>query len=192
MINTKQLVRRIRYKVNDNDETAYSDYDIINALNEALSYIGQSQSLVNSDFMEKTRVYDEAIYATPMFSCFGYSLPDDFATLVSVTRKDGYKLHPTEASNIPSETEYKITGDKIFSGSKCFMLVYKKILDPITDFDEDIDLPVFCAELIVKTAVMILTQAETDVMMKAIDDTARSIIPRRRYAGAQMNMPFKV
>lgn len=192
MIDTKLLVKRIRFKLHDNDETDFSDYDIINALNEALTYIGQSQSLANSDFMEKSRIYDSCLYGEMNFPFVGYPLPDDFATLVSITRMDGYKLHPTEASNIPKENEYKITGDRVYTGAKNFMLVYKRTLEPLSDFEEDIDLPNFCAEIIVKTVVMILNQAETDIMLKAMDDTARSIIPRRRYAGAQMSMQFKV
>lgn len=192
MIKTKKIVKRVRYKTGDNNEFTYSDYDILNALNEALAYITQSQSLVNSDFVEKTRFYDVNQYGEISFKFRGVPLPDDYSTLVSVSRDDSYKLHPTESSNIPNETEYKITGDRIYTGCPRFMMVYKSMLEPISNFDEDIELPAFCTELVVKTTVMILNQAKTDISLKVIDDTARSIIPRRRYAGAQMSMQFKV
>ena len=44
MIPAKTVLRLVRYKQKDNNEIKFSDYDILNAMNEALRYIVQSQT----------------------------------------------------------------------------------------------------------------------------------------------------
>jgi len=191
MIEAKKVIRLVRYKVADNDETKYSNYDIYNALNEALRYITQSQALVNSDFLEKMRIYDESNHCdTCSFVLEGVALPDDYVTLVGITRLYGRKLKPTETTNIPNEIEYKITNDRVYTGAKAFVIAYKKSIPEITSETDDIELPIFCLDAIVKTTVLILEQAETDILMQTVDTVAKSIVPRRRYVGAETKMPF--
>lgn len=191
MIDVKKALRLIRYKVADTEERQYSDYDVMYALNEAIRYITQSKALVNSDFLEKIRMYNECDCQFPkMFAIMGVPLPEDYITLVGVTRLDGRKLKPTEITNIPSDIEYKITNDKIYTGATAFVLAYKKSIPEITEESDEIELPNFLLDAIVKTSVMILQQAETDILMQVVDDVTRSIVPRRRYVGAETKMPF--
>ena len=49
-IAAKEVLHLVRFKQQDHNEIKFSDYDIKNALNEALRYIVQSQALQNSDF----------------------------------------------------------------------------------------------------------------------------------------------
>lgn len=58
-IAAKEVLRMVRYKQYDNNEIKFSDYDVQNALNEALRYIVQSQSLQNSDFLDTVKYYSE-------------------------------------------------------------------------------------------------------------------------------------
>lgn len=191
MISVNKLIRQIRYKVKDTDETKYSDYDVYNALNEALRYITHSQAVVNSDFLEKMKIYDACNYEEPVnFALEGIELPEDYVTLVGITNLCGRKLKPTEVTNIPNEIEYKITGDRLYTGTKAFVIAYKKSIPVIDSGTEDIELPIFCQDAIVKTTAMVLEQAETDILMQAVDTVTKSIIPRRRYVGAEYKMPF--
>ena len=56
-INVKRLVYRIRFKVKDMDEVTYSDYDVMEAVNECIRYLNQDKALKNSDFLEKVQHY---------------------------------------------------------------------------------------------------------------------------------------
>ena len=55
MIEVSALVRKIRFKQKDLHEIKYSDYEILQAINEALSYLNQSQALGNSEYLEKDK-----------------------------------------------------------------------------------------------------------------------------------------
>lgn len=208
-IAAKEVLRMVRYKQYDNNEIKFSDYDVQNALNEALRYIVQSQSLQNSDFLDTVKYYSEeeinkGIAAAnedlpedeqqPLisFKKDGVELPDDYQVISGVTRAfDGYPLYPIDVTNVPNPKQYKVLGGKIYAGVPAFYLTYKRTISSVNDFDNDIiDLPVFCLDLIVKITGMILNQAENDILLKTIDSTAYAIIPRRKYNNARMRMPF--
>lgn len=191
MIEVSKVLRLIRYKLRDIDETRYSDYDIYNALNEALRYISSSQALTNSDFLEKMRIYDASnISSDYSFALEGVKLPEDYLTLVGITRLDGRKLKPTETTNIPTDIEYKITNDRVYTGASAFVISYKKSIPSVDSDTDDIDLPLFCLDAIVKTTCLVLENAETDILMQSVDTITKSIVPRRRYVGAETKMPF--
>lgn len=208
-IAAKEVLRMVRYKQYDNNEIKFSDYDVQNALNEALRYIVQSQSLQNSDFLDTVKYYSEeeinkGIAAAnedlpedeqqPLisFKKDGVELPEDYQVVSGVTRAfDGYPLYPIDVTNVPNPKQYKVLGGKIYAGVPAFYLTYKRTISSVNDFDNDIiDLPVFCLDLIVKITGMILNQAENDILLKTIDSTAYAIIPRRKYNNARMRMPF--
>lgn len=208
-IAAKEVLRMVRYKQYDNNEIKFSDYDVQNALNEALRYIVQSQSLQNSDFLDTVKYYseeeiNEGIAAAnedlpedeqqPLisFTKDGVELPEDYQVVSGVTRAfDGYPLYPIDVTNVPNPKQYKVLGGKIYAGVPAFYLTYKRTISSVNDFDNDIiDLPVFCLDLIVKITGMILNQAENDILLKTIDSTAYAIIPRRKYNNARMRMPF--
>lgn len=208
-IAAKEVLRMVRYKQYDNNEIKFSDYDVQNALNEALRYIVQSQSLQNSDFLDTVKYYSEEEINKEIaaanedlpenerspFICFrkdGVELPDDYQVVSGVTRAfDGYPMYPVDVTNVPNPKQYKVLGGKIYAGVPAFYLTYKRTISSVNDFDNDIiDLPVFCLDLIVKITGMILNQAENDILLKTIDSTAYAIIPRRKYNNARMRMPF--
>lgn len=211
MIPAKEILQLVRFKQKDNNEILFSDYDIKNSLNEALRYIGQSQALQNSDFLLSFQRYNEdEINATieeenqanpekpqqPLinFQLDGVDLPADYQILSGINRcKDHYSMRPCDASCVPTINEYKIVGEKIYSGCRDFNLGYKKTLSTVQDIETDsIELPTFCTDLVVKITCMILNQAESDILLQTIDSTARAIVPRRRYNNAQTKMPFIV
>lgn len=208
MINAKDVLRLVRFKQKDNNEITFSDYDIKMAMNEALTYIGQSQALQNSDFLMKTTIYNEDLVNEEIeiknlrrgrnkvpyidFLLDGVDLPEDYQVLAGVKRvMDGYDMRPCDAASLPHINEYKVVGNKIYSNCRCFALTYKRTIPPVKDVEKDvIDLPTFCTDLLVKLTGYVLTQAETDVLMQAVEQLTRAIIPRRRYHNAQTKMPF--
>lgn len=211
MIPAKEILQLVRFKQKDNNEILFSDYDIKNSLNEALRYIGQSQALQNSDFLlsfqrynedeinaaieEENQAYPEGPQQPLInFQFDGVELPKDYQILSGINRyKDHYSMRPCDAGSIPTINEYKIVGEKIYSGCRDFMLGYKKTLSAVQDMESDnIELPTFCTDLVVKITCMILNQAESDILLQTIDSTARAIVPRRRYNNAQTKMPFIV
>lgn len=205
----KEVLRMVRFKQQDHNEIKFSDYDIKNALNEALRYIVQSQALQNSDFLDTVKYYSEEEINAEIaagnedlpegekqelisFKKDGVELPEDYQVVSGVTRAfDGYPLYPVDITNVPNPKQYKVCGGKIYAGVPAFYLTYKRTITPVKDLTEDnIDLPVFCLDLIVKITGMILNQAENDILLKTIDSTASAIIPRRKYNNARIKMPF--
>lgn len=208
-IAAKEVLHLVRFKQQDHNEIKFSDYDIKNALNEALRYIVQSQALQNSDFLDAVKYYSEEeinkeIAAAnedlpedeqkPLisFKKDGVELPEDYQVVSGVNRAfDGYPLYPIDITNVPNPKQYKVLGGKIYAGVPAFYLTYKKTIGSVKDFNEDvIDLPAFCLDLIIKVTGMILNQAENDILLKTIDSTANAIIPRRKYNNARIRMPF--
>lgn len=200
MIDAKEIKRLVRYKQRDNDEIKWSDYDIKNALNEALRYINQSRGLQNSDFLEKEYIIDiheinkanEEQKPPVDFAKDGVELPADYLVLVGIIRmNDGHELKPAEAVRIPDARQYKILGNKIYSGAESVKIVYRYFIPSINDIENDkIELPVFLKDCIVKITCLILNQAETDVLLQSVNSIVSAVIPTRRYRNLEKKMPF--
>lgn len=185
MIEVKTLIRRIRFKAQDNNEAFYSDYDIIGALNEVLDYLNNALSLQNSDFLEKEKEYENKDVNK------GVSLPYDFITLVGITDKHGRPLKPCGVEHKPRPWEYKIFGNKIYCGITHFKIQYRSRLEEITTDKDTIMLPVTFTQSLVNLALLVLTHNATE-LQQAVNDVIMAIVPRRRYVNARIKMPFKV
>lgn len=127
------------------------------------------------------------------FKCKGVELPEDFITLGAVMRlRDGYVMFPVDAISTPNDAQYKIVGGRIYSGNKAFKLLYKAAIAEVKDDSDEIHLPFVFKDAVAKISSLILNNAETDVLMKTVDDTVRAIVPRRRYRNVRSKMPFIV
>lgn len=134
---------------------------------------------------DDTELYD--------FKLNGVDLPEDFITLCSIQRaRDGYIMSPVEAIKVPLDGQYKIMGGRIYSGNTSIKVLYKAAIAEVKESTDGIELPFVFKDVLVKLSCMILNNAETDVMMKAVDDAVRAIVPRRRYTNARIKMPFMV
>ena len=216
-INVKQLVQRIRYKTNDFDELKYSDYDILEALNECLDYLNQDKALRSSDFLEKIKryrqdemnaevaAYNEEHPEEPKelydFPVTGAELPDDLIKFVDITRaKDGYHLHPIPAvENIDPHYrgQYKVFAGRIYTNTDFDLLYRAKIrlleFSALGDENAIVELPEFLRELLVKVTIMILTNnPEGDALLQEINRVTSNLIPGRRYKNVKSRMPWKV
>ena len=217
-INVKKLVYRIRYKAKDMDEVLYSDYDLLEALNECIRYLNQDKAMKSSDFLEKIKHYVQAEMNAEIvqwneehpeedpkplydFPVTGAELPEDMITLVDIMRlKDGYHLHPipaVEQINPHQWGQYKITNGRIYTNTDFDMLYRAEVsalkFSDLSDAEAAIELPEVFAELLAKVTVMILTQTpDTDVLMSEISRLTSNLIPNRRYNNIKVRMPFKV
>lgn len=217
-IKVKDLIYKIRYKAKDFNEILYSDFDIIEAVNECIRYLNQEKALRNSDFLEKTHHYVESEMNAEIaeqneglpdgeklplydFAKDGVELPEDMITIVDIMRlKDAYHLHPipaVEEINPHDCGQYKIVNGKIYANAD-FVLLYRAEIGQITlndlsDGDAVVELPSVFTDLLVKVSVMILTNTtDTDVMAQEVSRVANNLITGRRYNNIKTRMPFKV
>ena len=216
-IKVKDLVYKIRYKVKDFDEVVYSDFDVLEAVNECIRYLNQDKALKNSDFLEKIKHYIQSEMNAEVaewneehpgdpkefydFPVTGAELPEDMITMVDIMRlKDGYHMSPipaVEQINPHTQGQYKVVNGRIYANTDFDMLYRAEIaqlrFDDITDDEAIVELPAVFSDLLVKIAVMTLTNTvDTDVMESEISRITNNLIPQRRYNNIKTRMPFKV
>lgn len=209
-ITYKEILRRVRFKLKDNDEATTSDYEIRDCLNEVLRYVSMSNALSNADFNEKTIRYNEDDFYGVCcdnhydhhhdhkhhhfcFALDGVPLPEDFLSLVAVKpHANAPMLEPCLSSETPRPWQYKISGDKIYCGPHHFVLVYKAGVTEVVDDESEIELPRTFLDFLVNMTIMNIQQAESGVLREAIDSALQSLIPQRRYRNAKIRMPFKI
>ena len=191
MIEVQDLIRKIRYKANDLNEVKYSDYDILQAINEVIDCINLNKSLQNSDFLEKAETFNQDNY-TDDFSTEGLTLPYDFITLVGIVRtSDDYQMHPVGTGDelIEACGTYKIIGGKIYTKEKEIKLIYRAKIEEAEAVNDDILLPDIFTNVIVNTSLLALNTG-TSTLQQSVDLAVDNIVPRRRYAHARARMPF--
>ena len=217
-INVQKLIYKIRYKAKDMDAVIYSDYDVLEAVNECIRYLNQEKALKNSDFLEKRTYFNEAEMNAEIkkyneehpeeepkellnFVETGVDLPEDLITLVDITRgRDGYHLSPVpavEGINPHYQNQYKIINGKLYTNTDFYLLYRAEIaqlkLADLTDKEAIVELPEVFTDLLIKVSVMILTNtADNDVMAREISRVAENLIPGRRYNNIKIRMPFHV
>lgn len=212
MIPVKKLIKLIRFKQKDNNEIRFSDYDIMQALNECIRYVNQRFSVRNADFLEKSvRLIEDEINAEIAeynakieegslldpkelvdFAITGIELPSDFMVLVSIVRNnDEYQLKAEEAIKAVGTDTYKIVGDRFYSGSKSVTMLYRASINSVKNDTDSVMLPEIFTDGLVKVTGMILNNTtDTDVMQQAVDTNIVNLIPRRRYSNVRVRMPF--
>lgn len=214
MIQTSSLKSLIRYKLKDNNEVSFSDYDILQAINEVLRYV--NQYYINTDFMERLYRFDEDEYNKNIdkenealdesdenedavkqehidFCKDGVPFPDDFLSMQRIVdAKNGAELTPCETIRPPRHGEYKVLGNKIYLGTKCADMIYNAVFVAIDNIDTgEIDLPNIFMDVLTKLACMILqNNPDTDVMREAAESALQAVIPLRRYVHVEKRMPF--
>lgn len=216
MMKAIKVLRAIRQKEQDNDEVKFSDYDIMNALNEALRYLNISLVNKGSEHLQGYQDYDqdkmnqdiaaenEANIDTPDyeekplldFAKTGAPLPDDYISLINVQRtSDYYPMKPAtslyEIQSALGNNKYLAFGDKLYTPAKVFRLTYNKSIEAVKDFETDtIDLPDIFFDPIVKVSRLVLNNGDADTMTQAVTEAVNRVLPRRRYTNAREIMPF--
>lgn len=189
MIEAADIFRKVRYKLKDLSAVKYSDYDILQSLNEVLEYANQSYALKNSDFLEKHKSFSCSDNDTDLY-LNGAALPYDLISLVNVIRsKDNYVMHPVGAASEPEHGEYKVIGSTIYTKETAIDVLYRAKIEELEDIKDDIMLPEIFKPFLVNMTVMVLA-GQSESLADAVDSALQNLIPARRYGGARVKMPF--
>lgn len=212
MMEAIKILRAVRQKEQDNNEVKYSDYDIVSAINEAIRYLNISLVHKDSEFLRKSKDYDEhemnaAIDAENEanqdvegyeqkeredFAHKGVELPEGYLSLVSVQRSsDYYDLYPATSLARLKEKNYVLFGGRLYVKHPGFRLNYMGAVPEIKDVEKDtIELPDVFFDLLVKMARLVLNNGDADTLTQAVSAAVDSLIPRRRLSNMRSRMPF--
>lgn len=180
------LAVRMAPEIKDMDAAHYSDYDILQALNETTAYIYGILAEQTSSLLDKRAELQRA------GTDDGYLLPVDFLQLINAYDADGRVMQARAKGQDLTEHTYRIVGSKLYTKSKAITMDYKPFFVELTmdDLEKEMDLPPFFKNLIKKAVVLLLQaggQQDTDVLqfisdgvLKIVGNMAYSQIPEAR------------
>lgn len=185
MIEAARVRDEVRWKEKDTDALRFSDYEIWDALNEVLRYVSNRLAHLQSDVTERMRTYRDT---GGTFAEEGTTLPADFLSLQGVYRIGGERRLRAVPAGVVREECFKVSGDRLYVCGD-FKLCYYAALSAVREGDT-IPLPEVFFDMLVKLTRMVLSNADSDVMMQAVISEVESIVPRRRYNHMRLRMPF--
>lgn len=167
------LAVRMAPEIKDMDAAHYSDYDILQALNETASYIYSILAEQTSSLLDKRAELQKE-------EGKGFVLPEDFLQIVSAYDGDARIMEPQTKDGELTEHSYRIIGAKLYTKSKAVTLVYKPFFIDLTanDLEKDMDLPPFFKTLLKKAVILILQgsgQQDTAVLQLIADGVAKIV-----------------
>lgn len=180
------LAVRMAPEIKDMDAAHYSDYDILQALNETAAYIYGILAEQTSSLLDKRVELQRA------GTDDGYLLPDDFLQLVNAYDADGRVMRARAKGQDLTEHTYRIVGSKLYTKSNAVTMDYKPFFVELTvdDLEQEMDLPPFFKTLIKKAVILLLQagdQQDTDALqlisdgvLKLVGNMAYSQIPDAR------------
>ncbi len=136
--------------IQDNPQTKYSDYQLLNALNSILALIYNVIGSYSSSLLNQTD--------TIKIKKGQGDLPDDFLSVVQVRDSEGNILTPATKSDELDGSNYKIRGSTIYADNASVTLEYKPFFEEITyeAIEDDLALPNYFSELIRKYTIILL------------------------------------
>ena len=174
------LAVRMAPEIKDMDAAHYSDYDILQALNEVAAYLYNTLAEQTSSLLDKRAELQRA------GTDDGSLLPDDFLQLVNAYDADGRVMRARAKGQDLTEHTYRIVGSKLYTKSKAVTMDYKPFFVELTvdDLEQEMDLPPFFKTLIKKAVVLLLQagdQQDTDVL-QLISDGVLKLVGNMAYS----------
>ncbi|WP_302297820.1 hypothetical protein [Mitsuokella multacida] len=174
------LAVRMAPEIKDMDAAHYSDYDILQALNETAAYIYSILAEQTSSLLDKRVELQRA------GTDDGYLLPDDFLQLVNAYDADGRVMRARAKGQDLTEHTYRIVGSKLYTKSKTVTMDYKPFFVELTmdDLEQEMDLPPFFKNLVKKAVVLLMqagSQQDTDVL-QLISDCVLKLVGNMAYS----------
>lgn len=174
------LAVRMAPEIKDMDAAHYSDYDILQALNETVSHIYCTLAKQTSSLLDKRA---ELLRAG---TDDGYLLPVDFLQLVNAYDADERVMRARAKGQDLTEHTYRIVGSKLYTKSKAVTMDYKPFFVELTmeDLEQEMDLPPFFRTLIKKAVILLLQagdQQDTDAL-QLISDGVLKIVGNMAYS----------
>lgn len=185
MIDAKHLKEMVRWKEKDMDEVRFSDYEIYHAMNEVLRYIRAHLANMQSDLLEREKVYEIGDFVNG-----AVELPDDFTSVKGVYRlSDHYRLHAVSDDHVTPNT-FRLFAGRIYAEVGIRLHYYGSLL-PVKDGDT-IPLPDTYIDTLIKLTRMVLNNTDVDTLTQAVTAEVDAIVPRRKWNNARQKMPFFV
>ena len=174
------LAVRMAPEIKDMDAAHYSDYDILQALNETAAYIYSILAEQTSSLLDKRTELQSA------GTDDGYLLPVDFLQLVNAYDADERVMRARAKGQDLTEHTYRIVGSKLYTKSKAVTMDYKPFFVELTvdDLEREMDLPPFFKTLIKKAVILLLQagdQQDTDAL-QLISDGVLKIVGNMAYS----------
>jgi len=192
MIEVSDLIQMVRMKAHDIDEAKYSNYDIIDALDDVVDYINKQYSLRNADFLEKKKTYSENESEGADFWNDGVRLPYDFVSIVGVYRlRDHYMMSPAATPEEMRRGQFVVIGEKLYTREHDFTLVYRRKLEQVESPKDVILLPELFKKTLANATYLAVTGNET-TFQEAVDGAVSDIVAARKYVHVKRRMPFYV
>lgn len=174
------LAVRMAPEIKDMDAAHYSDYDILQAINETAAYIYNILAEQTSSLLDK-RVEPQRAGTDDR-----YLLPDDFLQLVNAYDADGRVMRARAKGQDLTEHTYRIAGSKLYTKSKAVTMDYKPFFVELTmdDLEKEMELPPFFKTLFKKAVILLLQagdQQDTDAL-QLISDGVLKIVGNMAYS----------
>lgn len=174
------LAVRMAPEIKDMDAAHYSDYDILQALNETAAYIYSILAEQTSSLLDKRVELQRA------GTDDGYLLPDDFLQLVNAYDADGRVMRARAKGQELTEHTYRIVGSKLYTKSKAVTMDYKPFFVELTmdDLEKEMELPPIFKTLIKKAVILLLRagdQQDTDAL-QLISDGVLKLVGNMAYS----------
>ena len=171
MIPVKQLVISMRYSLGDMQGAIVSDFELVEAINNAawLLYSRFSEKFVSAGLKKITLVVDESGQTL---------LPPDFLKIHQVTMGNEGRANPATYP-ILDETEYRIIGEAFCAHEGAYGFEYYYVPARVSSLADFLDAPQSISVYIVNTAVAIhgndLAKAEEVVQVCVSSLAAREL-----------------
>lgn len=132
------IMEKVRHDIKDLSKVSVSDYEIYEAINEALRILAETTKDSDIPIFRK-----EALLTITNGRC---ELPGDFIQMDKVLTSSGEELLRVLHDSDPGELEYNIVGVDILSGESTLKIWYHGYITGITSSSEtagstDIDIP---------------------------------------------------
>lgn len=133
MIPVVRLVKSLRYALKDMQGIKYSDYELIEAVNQAVSFLyGRlSERYVNASLKEKVFIIGDEELAV---------LPKDFVRLHQLGMGAEGECIPTSSFPVVDGT-YRIIGTTIYAKPGTYTLEYYYMPDQVNSLGDEVDAP---------------------------------------------------
>jgi len=138
----------VRYALSDMQGTRYSDFDVLEGLNQAaqLLYVRMAARAVKAAVKKVVFTIADGDMAA--------ALPENFHSVRRVSR-DGWELAPSAAP--PDSSGYRISGGEFQGTPGVYGLEYYGLPAEVSGMDEELDIPPAAAPWLVKIAVALMT-----------------------------------
>ena len=178
MITRTDLFTRVRRLLGDEDIRTWSDYELANATDDALSYLSRHLAFLGSDLTTESVILAD-----------GDTLPDDFVTLRAVCDTQGRPLIPVHIGLAVADGGYRIE-NSTFCTKGHALVTYQKRL-PLFGDSDSLDLPASLTDTLAKAVVLTLSGADDTARQKALaeDDL---LLTRRMRTRRTPDLPWRV